>query len=393
MLIKKVVIDKANRLYQLPPDIRSFVPSEPKRSLVKRTESLDLATFTWPVGGESGKVPGQTGLQAASQKRLINLKEELAGWFRTYHGVKIEPSKEIFIGGPISSLMFTISLAFINNGDIAFVPELGIPLYRRVTTACGGETVSYSVSSKNNWLPDFERVHTRLGRVAGILFLNSPHNPTGAELREKELADLVWLASRENIIIVNDAAYAAISNRKQVSLMSINGGKRVGVEVYSFAYNFGLSVAPFGFVVGNREVIHGLKLASRVVSNFIPEYYINMALSAIRQFPNDLLKETRATIACNLAEGTRLLSMLGLEKVGFDTVPFIWAKIERRRQAATAAALLYRRNRILVVPGTAFGDSGEGFLRFSLTALPALYSSAVERLMRRRKHAKLGGDK
>lgn len=393
MLVKKVVIDKANRLYQLPPDIQSFVPAEPRRSLVRKTEVLDLASFTWPAGDERDLLEGQTGLQPASRERLNNLKEELAGWFHTYHGAKIEPAKEIFIGGGISSLMFTIALAFIDNGDIAFVPELGIPLYRRVTTACGGEAVSYSLSSKNDWLPDFERVHTRLGRVAGILFLNSPHNPTGGELSEKNMADLVWLAGRENIIVVNDAAYAAISGRKQVSLMSINGGNKIGVEIYSFAYHFGLPAMPFGFVVGNREIVSGVKLASRLVPSFIPDSYVDLALRGIRQFPNDLLKETRAAMARNSAEGAKLLNILGLEKAGFDTVPFIWAKIERRRQAATATALLYRRSRILAVPGTAFGDTGEGFLRFSLTVPPASYSAAVQRLRRKRKRAKLDVEK
>jgi LL-diaminopimelate aminotransferase len=118
-----------------------------------------------------------------------------------------------------------------------------------------------------------------------------------------------------------------------------------------------------------------------------------MALRGIRQFPNDLLKETRAAMACNSAEGAKLLNILGLEKAGFDTVPFIWAKIERRRQAATATALLYRRSRLLAVPGTAFGDTGEGFLRFSLTVPPASYSDAVKRLRKKRKSARLDGEK
>ncbi|MFQ6008568.1 MAG: pyridoxal phosphate-dependent aminotransferase, partial [Candidatus Zixiibacteriota bacterium] len=298
-------------------------------------------------------------------------------------------AKEIFIGGSISSLIFTLALAFIDYGDIAFVPELGIPLYRRVTTVCGGEPVGYTVSLKNDWMPDFGRVHTQLGRVARILFLNSPHNPTGAELTEKELTDLVWLAGRENILVVNDAAYAAISGRKHFSLMSVNGGKRVGVEVYSFAYHFGLAAIPFGFVVGNREVINGIRQASQMVSSFVPEYYVDLALIAIRQFPSASLKQARAAIMSNLAEGMKILNALGLEKSGFDSVPFLWAKIERRRQATTVAAQLYRHNRVLVIPGTAFGDTGEGFLRFSAAVPTAFYDAASKRIKKRHKIVKL----
>ncbi len=388
MIVKKLVIDKANRLYQLAPGIRSFVPSEPRRSLVRKTNVLDLSTFTWPVEIVPDELQRQNGMQRASQEKLSKLKEELSGWFHTYHSAKIEPSKEIFIGGGISSLIFAIALGFVDNGDIAFVPELGVPLYRRVTTACGGEPVSYSISTKNDWVPDFERVHTRLGRVARILFLNSPHNPTGAELSEKDMASLVWLAGRENIIVVNDAAFAAVSGRKHASLMSIKGGKRIGVEVYSFAYHFGLPAIPFGFVVGNREIINGVKLAAQMLPSFVPEFYVDLALRAVRQFPNDSLKGVRETITRNSAELLKILDVLRLEKSGFDTVPFMWAKIERRRQASAVAGFLYRLSRLLVLPGTAFGDTGEGFLRFSLTAPPEAYSEAFKRVKKRHKLVK-----
>jgi LL-diaminopimelate aminotransferase len=175
--------------------------------------------------------------------------------------------------------------------------------------------------------------------------------------------------------------------------MAINGGKRVGVVVYSFAYHFGLPPLPFGFVVGNREVISGLVQAAQLVPIFIPEYYVDLALTAIRRFPNDALKQVRALITRNAAEGVKLTSLLGLEKSGYDAVPFLWAKIERRRQATAAAELLYRRYHLLTVPGTAFGDAGEGFLRLSLTAPTETYATALKRVNRRLKLAKLVKDR
>ena len=385
MPIKRVVIDKASRVYQLSPPIESHLPAAPKRSLMRKTEVLDLANFFWPASVDHPSGEGKSCLKSAGQKKLYSLKEELAGWFQTYHGARLDPATEIFIGGSIPTLCFSLALAFIDNGDIAFVPELGIPLYRRATTACGGEPVGYAVSPKNDWQPDFERVQTRLGRVARVLFLNSPHNPTGAELSEKDMTDLVWLASRENIIVVNDAAYAAISGRKQVSLVSVKGGKRVGVDMYSFAYHFGLPALPFGFVVGNREIISGLTLASQTVPNFIPECYVDLALTAMRQFPSAQLKAARAIIARNMAEGIKLLNLLGLEKSGFDSVPFLWSQIQRRRPAASVANLLYRRHRVLAVPGIAFGDTGEGFLRFSLAVPEESYAAACKRITKRHK--------
>ncbi|MFQ5453193.1 MAG: pyridoxal phosphate-dependent aminotransferase [Candidatus Zixiibacteriota bacterium] len=376
MIVKKVVIDKANRIYQFPPDVLSFSKEKSKRTLLKRTEFVDLARFHWPIQLDKENLPSEIGFHPAGKKRINQLKEALGEWFYAHHKVKINSLKEIFIGGKISQIIFNIALAFIDNGDLVFVPELGIPLYKKVITACGGEAVSYSVTYKNHWLPDFERINTKLGRVARLLFLNSPHNPTGVVLNEKELENLIWLASKENIVIVNDAAYQSISGRTPSSLMGINGGKKVGIEVYSFAYQFGLPAFPFGFVIGNKDIINGLEQSSQLLSTTVPDYYIDLALKAIRHFPNQSLLNLRKQLIQSSAEANRLLELLSMEKSGHDTIPFIWAKIERRQQARTKAHLLYRRNRILTAPGTGFGDSGEGFLRFSLTASPDAYKSA-----------------
>ena len=383
MLKKKIVIDKANRLYQLPPDILSLVRAERRKKLLKRVDALDLASFSWPVEFEAGTTIDTTALRAASSERISLLKEALAEWLAAHHQIRLNPIKEIYVGGRVTNLLFNLALAFIEPGDIAFVPAVGIPTYRKVVAACGGESVSYGVSPRNDWVPDFERLGTTLGRVARLLFLNSPHNPTGAELSEKEMADLVWTASRENILLVNDAAYQAIPSRLPVSLLSIAGGKQVGVEVYSFSYLFGLPPLPIGFVAGNREVVASLQQAADLTPPYVPDYFVDMALHAIRKFPDENLRNMRNLFSETAAESGALLNKLSLEKAGTGTVPFVWAKIEGRSHSGHAARVLYRRSRILAAPGTAFGEGGQGFLRFSLTCGPEMYRDAAARIKRK----------
>jgi len=383
MLIKKVVVDRADRLYQLPPDIASFIPGVRRRVQSKKVKILDLATFNWTGVFPEDKEITSESLKPASENEIEQLKTELAEWYRSYHGVNLEPSKEIYIGGSISNLMWQIALSFIDHSDIAFVPELGIPLYSRLVTACGGQPLSYIISAKNHWLPDYDRITSPLGRIARLLFLNSPHNPTGAELNEKTITDLIWIASREHIAIINDAAYATLSGRKPVSFLSIKGGKNVGVEVGSFSYTFGLPSLPIGFAVGNREMISGIRQTSKFFNIHIPKYYIDFITTAIRQFPSDSLKKIRNTLNTNISEANKLISILGLEKAGYDSVPFLWTKIIGRKQSTTIARQLYRRNRIQTVPGVAFGNSGEGYIRFSTTASDETYSLAQENAKKR----------
>jgi len=388
MPVKKVIIDKASRLYQMAPDILDFVQPENRYRLLKRPELLDLGSFVWPLAYDTQSPPDADSLRPASSERLNNLKEEIAGWIATCHHVGSITEKEIFVGGSITSLIHALSFAYLDNGDIAFVPGLGIPLYRQAVTACGGEPVSYAVAPGNTWHPSLERVQTRLGRIARLLFVNSPHNPTGAVLGEKEMSDLVWLASRENILIINDAAYQGIAAHLPTSLLSVPGGKKVGVEVYSIPYQFGLPSVPLGFVVGNREVIRGLKTTSRLMPHHIPDYFVTIALQAIRRFPSETLVNQRNEFRRISAEANRLLERLSLERSGFDTVPFIWARITRRGNSVTAARTLLRRHRILVVPGTGFGETGQGYLRFSLTAGYQRFVDAASRVSKKMKLTK-----
>ena len=166
VLKKKVVIDKANRLYQLPPDVLSLLGPERRRRLIRRADLIDLATFDWPVPFETDSRLSPEQLAPASPQRRAELAEALAAWFSRRHGVKINPAKEIYLGGRISSLMFGLALAYIEPGDLAFVPQLGVPIYRKVITACGGEAIPYGLTSRDDWQPDFERLNTKLGRVA-----------------------------------------------------------------------------------------------------------------------------------------------------------------------------------------------------------------------------------
>ncbi|MBU8933833.1 MAG: aminotransferase class I/II-fold pyridoxal phosphate-dependent enzyme [candidate division Zixibacteria bacterium] len=385
MPVKKVLVDKADRLHQLPPDLLSFIPGLARSIRIKKTSTLDLATFQWPVPFETTSSLSADDLRPADESSLNDLREALAGWYSTYHGVRLNPSREIILGPGISGLLWQLALAFVDHGDIVFVPELGLPTYRRLATACGGQPVHYGISARNHWLPDFDRINSRLGRVARLLFLNTPHNPTGAELTEKELSDLIWIASRENLAIVNDTAYSTLSGRKPTSLLAVRGGKKVGVEVGSFAYTFGLPAIPLGFAVGNREMIAGLEQSRKLLPLSIPKYCVDMALAAVRKFPSEDLLQLRNNLTVANAEVVSLLGSLGLDKAGFETVPFVWAQIKRRRQSSSAAAQLFRRFRIQTVPGIAFGNAGEGFLRFSTTAPIDDYRLAQERV-RRKQH-------
>lgn len=382
-MIKKVLIDKANRTYQFPPDLFSFLPDNDKPSLIKKTELIDLGKFNWNMPFDKDLHISPDSLQKASSGKIQLLKEAISDWIYEQHKIKINPRKEVYIGGGISQILFSTALAYIDPGDLIFVPELGLPLYRKVTTAAGGEPVSYALSSKTDWKPDFRKLFTRVGHVSRLLFLNSPHNPTGCTLNQSELEHLVSTASKENIAVINDAAYQSISGQKDTSIVGTKNGKRIGMEVYSFSYQFGLPQLPFGFAVGSKELIEGLVQSETLFSNHIPKYYIDLALEGIRKFPSDNISLVKKEILKSKNEAEKLFELLHIESIGSGIFPFIWGKLSKRKSANKFATQLFRKYRVLSVPGTVFGNNGEGFLRLSLTASPAEYQQAYSRIQKK----------
>ncbi len=389
MPVKKVVIEKAERVYQLPPPLFTTLPKEKEKTLLKKTDILNFSKFSWPLEMEEELKLNADSSKPASASKLANLKHELAVWFEKQHEVQLDPDKEIYIGGGVRNLILNIGLAFIDRGELAFVPELGYPHYKRTVAACGGDTVSYRVSAKSDWLPDFSTLSSPIGRIARVLFLNSPHNPTGAVLNEKELNKLAAMASKENVIIINDAAYQSLSDTKPPSLLSVKGGTKIGAEVYSFSYLLGLPPLPFGFVAGHSEIINGLTQIASLSPQPVLNMFCDLALDAIRKFPNQPLKSMRRQISDSRAEAMKLFDLLELEPSGYNTVPFMWGRIAGRRSSVMAAKILYHGGKIVALPGSEFGENGEGYLRFSLMAPPETYVKAIQRIKKRHRLFKL----
>ena len=382
-MIKKVLIDKANRTYQFPPDLFSFLPDNEKPSLIKKTELIDLGKFNWNIPYSQNEKITPESLAPASTKKLDELRETISDWIYELHKIRINPKKEIYIGGSVSQILFATALAYIEPSDVIFVPKLGLPTYRKVITACGGEAVSYDISLKSNWSPDFTKLSTRLGHVARMLFLNTPHNPTGYTLKQTELEQLIALASKENIAVINDTAYQSIVDKPESSLIGTKGGKRIGIELYSFSYQFGLPKLPFGFAVGSKDLIEGLTRTSSLFAQHIPQYYVDMALEGIRKFPSDNIAEIKKQFIKSKNEAEKLFELFNIESLSTSTYPFIWGKLAKRKSSQKFATQLFRKYRILSIPGTVFGNNGEGFIRLSLTASASSYQEAYKRVKKR----------
>ncbi|HDL04278.1 MAG TPA: aminotransferase class I/II-fold pyridoxal phosphate-dependent enzyme [candidate division Zixibacteria bacterium] len=376
-MIKKVVLDKADRLYHFPFDLEEFYPKRTLKTGERKIPVIDLGHFNWPVKGE----PAQGGncLETADANDFQHLKILLAEWLKKEFGIKIDPRKEIYIGQGIHRIVFDICLAYVEYGDIVLCPEPGMPFYRRMAISVGGVPVTYPITARTNYKPSFVRLLSNQGKAAKIIILNNPNNPFGTMLDETDLAELIGIASKQNLYVVNDAAYCTLAEEKYIPLQAIPGGDKVGLEIFSFPYIFGMPYIPFGFAVGTPDVISGLINIRKTVGLTVPKAWIEAAAAAIESYPSPDVKAVRKLITQSRLEAGRLVEKMEWRQISDRSCPFMWAKIPDRKHSVTYASALLRRWKILTLPGTAFGEIGDGYIRLSLTAGPDKYKEAIQR--------------
>lgn len=381
-MTKTVVLDKADRLYHFPLDLEDYFPRRITRGGERRLPLIDLGHFRWPGRADSEQIPADQ-LQPADSESLASLAEVLAEWLKKEYGLKVAPDREIFIGQGIRRILFNLCMAFVEHGDIVLCPEPGIPFYRRLVIAAGGVPVTYPISEKTDFKPSFKLLSTKLAKAAKILILNNPHNPLGTMLDDTDLGELIRIAALDNMFIINDAAYSSLAREKYQPLRTLRGGRKVALELFSLPFATGLPYSPFGFAVGPPEIISGLRIITRTLGFYMPRLWVDMAIRAVAGYPSGDLKIIRKNVDQARLEARRLAEKAGWTVYGGDSAPFIWARMPRRRPAAEYAGALLRRKKIMVLPGNAFGEAGEGYLRLSLTATADDYRQATERMTRK----------
>ncbi len=190
---------------------------------------------------------------------IQEFKEAAARYMQKVYGVSgINPETEVLHGIGSKPVLAMIPAVFINSGDVALMTVPNYPIMGTHTRWYGGEVVNLPITEDNHFLPDLHTLPADVRKRAKLLYLNYPNNPTGACANRSFFENVVSFAKENGIIVVNDAAYAALTyGTKPLSFLSIPGAKEVGVEVHSLSKAFNMTGWRLAFVVGNERVIAG----------------------------------------------------------------------------------------------------------------------------------------
>jgi len=184
-------------------------------------------------------------------------REAAARWMKSVCGVGgLDPATHILHSIGNKAALSILPTCFINPGDVALMTTPGYPVFGTHAQYLGGEVFNLPLLESNNFLPDLSSIPPDTLRRAKTLVINYPNNPTGASATARFFTAVVELAKRNNLVVIHDAAYAAlVFNGKPLSFLSTPGAIDVGVELHSMSKAFNMTGWRLGFVVGNPLII------------------------------------------------------------------------------------------------------------------------------------------
>jgi LL-diaminopimelate aminotransferase len=307
-------------------------------------------------------------------------REAVALFYEREYGVQLDPDTEVLaLIGSKEGIVHLLQ-AVLNPGETVLVPDPGYPVYRTAVHFARGKSVYLPLDAENGYVPLFSKLPSAIYEDAKIMFLNYPSNPTTATAGMDTFAEAVSLAKKHRLFIAHDSAYSFVTFRgfKAPSILQVNGAKEVAVEFGSLSKSYNMAGCRIGYIVGNKEVIKALSIikSNTDTCQFLP---IQKAAAAALASDHHSVQENNRIYEQRMNMMADALQALGMQVQRPKATFFLWIPVFKGYSSEQFAAKLLEEAGVIVTPGTAFGPSGEGYVRLSLSAPIERLQQAMER--------------
>ena len=302
---------------------------------------------------------------------LPELTETFIEYYKRRFGVDISADEITAVHGSQEGIGH-IGMALCDKGDVVLLPDPGYPVFEAGAYFGEADIHFYPLLAKNNYLPKLQELSEDILKRTKYIILSYPSNPVGAVGTKNMYMEIIALAKKYGFIIINDNAYSDIifDGNESFSFLSLEGAKEVGIEFYSLSKSFNITGARISFAVGNKSVIDAFKLL-RSQYDFGVFKPVQYGAIAAMKLDRSVVEEQR------LEYCKRRDALCGnLRKIGWN-VPdskgtmFVWAPLPcGYDNSVEFCNLLMEKTGVICTPGAAFGENGEGFVRFALVKEP-----------------------
>jgi LL-diaminopimelate aminotransferase len=378
----------SRRLDRIPP----YLFAELERKIAaKREAGVDVISLG--IGDPDTPTPGLAieALSAAvadpgthrypSNRGRAELRQAVASFYARRFGVELDPATEIVPALGAKECIFNLNLAFLDPGDAALAADPGYPVYTGGPLLAGAEPVIMPLEPERGFAPNLEAIAEGDRERAKLMYLNYPNNPTGAVVPDGLFEEAIEFARAHDVLVVHDASYTETTFDGYVapSFLATPGAREVGIEVFSLSKGYNMTGWRTAAVVGNAEAIEVYwRLKTNIDSGMFDA--VQLAAAAVLERGDEAAREMS-----DLYQRRRDLVCDALRAIGVDVTPprgtiYVWAPVPEGHDSVSYCEQVLEESGVVVSPGSAYGPSGEGFFRISLTIADDRLAEAVERL-------------
>ncbi len=377
------------RLLDLPPYPLAEVPD-----IKARLRAAGHTVYDLGVGDSGLPVPqiavdtltraaGNPALQGYGfQRGLPEFREAAAAWTQRRFGAPVDPDSEILpvIGSKEAIALF--AFAVLDPGDTVIVPDPGYAPYFGGSFFASARIVRETLRAENGFLVPPESILAAPGRLR-LVYLNYPNNPTSAAPDISYLQEVVEACAERGSALLWDNAYSEVTfdGYRAPGLLEVPGGRDVGLELHSFSKTYNMTGWRLGWATGNPALIAALR---RVKTFFDSGSYlpIQAAGAAVLQNPDPWIRDTVDRLCERRNAAVAAFRAAGFELVSPRATLYLWLRVPGDETSESFCRRMLEDAHVVLLPGSAMGRGGEGYVRASLTLPPESYALACERVSR-----------
>ena len=318
-----------------------------------------------------------------SNSGLKELRTEICNYQKRTQGITYNPLSEVLVTVGGSEAIDIGLRAMINTGDEVIIPQPAYVSYYPCTLLAGAKPVTISLKAENDFRLTSEELINAITPKTKILILPFPNNPTGAIMEKEDLEKIAKICIEKDIYVMSDEIYGALTYRgKHVSIASIDGMKERTILIDGFSKAYAMTGWRLGYACGPAEIIKQMTKIHQFAIMCAPTTSQYAAIEAIKNGDDDvrLMRGAYNQRRRFLMNAFKEMKLECFEPFGaFYVFPSIK---EFGMTSEEFATKFLNDEKVAVVPGSAFGESGEGFLRISYAYSIENLKEAMTRLAR-----------
>ena len=312
---------------------------------------------------------------------LKDLRIEINNYLQRRQGLSYNPDNEIVVTVGGSEAIDIALRAMLNAGDEVIIPQPSYVSYEPCTVLADGVPVIINLKAKNEFRLTAEELENAITDKTKVLILPFPNNPTGSIMEKEDLESIAKVIIKHDIFVISDEIYSELSYKnKHISIASIDGMKERTILINGFSKSYAMTGWRLGYACGNKDIIAQMTKIHQYAIMCAPTISQYAAVDALKNGDEDVekMKKSYNQRRRFLMNAFKEMDLECFEPFGaFYVFPCIK---EFGMTSEEFATRFLEEEKVAAIPGTAFGDSGEGYLRISYAYSLEKLKIAMDRL-------------